>query len=451
MERGSSTQENVKGLYRFFAAALITASVTFLYAYVWYTHLNPLRYKKFQFEGKGNWLMVAIYAAVVIAIFLPFGAYKIGFSRKAHALLSQGWGLFLVNGIEFVLSIAVIGRVKQIPKIVSGFLWLYAAELVVLLVLTVTLTNVYRKLFPPYRMLQIYGKYQNGLADKMNARDDKFWVSGAISAEVPLREIEHEIDKYDAVLINDTPSELRNAVLKYCFVHKKRIYFTPKISDILVVGSKEMNLFDSPLFLNKNADSLIFYLFAKRCIDIAVALVGIILSSPFMIATALAIHFYDGGPVFYRQKRLTKDGRVFDILKFRSMIVDAEKESGARLAGENDSRITPVGHFIRKTRIDELPQFFNILGGSMSVVGPRPERPEIHEKYCQRVPEFDYRLRVKAGLTGYAQVYGKYNTTTYDKLKFDLLYVEKANLLLDLQLILLTLRVVFQKEATEGV
>lgn len=451
MGKTGSAQENLKGLYRFMAAVLITASVTFLYAYVWYTHLNPLRYKKFQFEGKGNWLMVLIYAGVVIAIFLPFGAYKIGFSRKAHALLSQGWGLFLVNGIELVLSIAVIGRVKQIPKIVSGFLWLYAVELAVLLVLTVALTNIYRKLFPPYRMLQIYGEHQNGLADKMNARDDKFWVSGAISAKVPLREIEHEIDKYDAVLINDTPSELRNAVLKYCFVHKKRIYFTPKISDILVVGSKEMNLFDSPLFLNKNADSLIFYLFAKRCVDIFVALVGIILTSPFMIATAIAIHLYDGGPVFYRQKRLTKDGRTFDILKFRSMIVDAEKESGARLAGEHDSRITPIGNFIRTTRIDELPQFFNILGGSMSVVGPRPERPEIHEKYCQKVPEFDYRLRVKAGLTGYAQVYGKYNTTTYDKLKFDLLYVEKANLLLDLQLILLTLRVVLQKEATEGV
>ena len=396
-------------------------------------------------------MMVLLYTFMVIGIFLPFGAYKVGSSRKAHALLSQGLGLIFANGVELIFTAMLVGKFKKIPEIIPVFIKLYLCQCLLMLILTVTLINIYRWLFPPYRMLQIHGEHENGLADKMNARDDKFWVCGEISADSPLREIELEIDKYDAILLNDLPSELRNDILKYCFVHKKRVYFTPKISDILVVGSREMNLFDSPLFLNKNADSLIYYLFAKRCLDIIISLAGIILTSPFMLVTALAIHFYDGGPVFYRQKRLTKNGKTFDILKFRSMIVDAEKATGARLAGENDDRITPVGHIIRKTRIDELPQFFNILGGSMSVVGPRPERPEIHEDYCQKVPEFDYRLRVKAGLTGYAQVYGKYNTTTYDKLKFDLLYVEKANLFLDIQLILLTMRVVFQKEATEGV
>ena len=448
MSKGS-IQENAKGLYRFIAAIIITAAVSMLYAYVWLFRLNPLLRRPFL--ERGNLMMVILYALMVITVFLPFGAYKIGFSRKAHALLSQGLGLFFVNGMEFVFTCMLVGKFPQIPMIIPKFIWLYAIELLTLLFVTVLLTNIYRRLFPPYRMLQIHGGNENGLADKMNARDDKFWVCGEVSAKLPLRNIEQEIDNYDAVLLNDLPSELRNAILKYCFVHKKRVYFTPKISDILVVGSREMNLFDSPLFLNKNADSLIYYLFAKRCMDIIIALIGIILTSPVMLAAALAIHLYDGGPVFYKQKRLTKNGRVFDIMKFRSMIVDAEKDTGARLAWDHDSRITPVGAFIRKTRIDELPQFFNILGGSMSVVGPRPERPEIHEEYCKSVPEFDYRLRVKAGLTGYAQVYGKYNTTTYDKLKFDLLYVEKANLFLDIQLVLLTMRVVFQKEATEGV
>ena len=137
-------------------------------------------------------------------------------------------------------------------------------------------------------------------------------------------------------------------------------------------------------------------------------------------------------------------------MKFRSMITDAEKDGKARLATENDDRITPVGKFIRATRIDELPQFFNILKGDMSLVGPRPERPEINKEYYEELPEFAYRLRVKAGLTGYAQVYGKYNTTSYDKLKLDLIYVERCSILLDIQLILLTLRVVFTKDATEG-
>ncbi|MBR1629421.1 MAG: exopolysaccharide biosynthesis polyprenyl glycosylphosphotransferase [Lachnospiraceae bacterium] len=445
----SNRQENLKGFYRFFAAVVLTVAVTSIYAYAWFNKINALASRPFLYRG--SWMMVFLYAAIVVCVFLPFGAYKIGFSRKAHALLSQGWGLFLVNGIEFILTAIIIGRFRVLPEVVPAFVMMLAAQLLAVLVLTVSLTNIYRRFFPPFRMLQIHGDGESSLADKMNARDDKFWIRSQISAEVPLREIEHEIDRFDAVLLNDLPADLRNDILKYCFVHKKRVYFAPKISDILVVGSKEMNLFDSPLFLNKNADSLIYYQFVKRCMDIAIALVGILLTSPFMLASAAAIHMYDGGPVFYRQKRLTKDGKTFDIYKFRSMIVDAEKASGARLAAENDDRITPVGHFIRKTRIDELPQFFNILGGSMSVVGPRPERPEIHEEYCQRVPEFDYRLRVKAGLTGYAQVYGKYNTTTYDKLKFDLLYVEKASIWLDLQLILLTLRVIFQKEATEGV
>ena len=445
----TNKQENLKGFYRFFAASLLTAVLTALYAYAWHTRLNAIAERPFLYRG--SWMMTFLYAGIIVVFFLPFGAYKIGFSRKSHALLSQGWGLFLVNGIEFILTALIVGRFRKLPEIVPVFFWLYVAQLFAVLILTVSLTNIYRRLFPPFRMLQITGNGESSLADKMNARDDKFWIREKMSANAPLREIEREIDKYDAVLLNDLAADVRNDLLKYCFVHKKRVYFAPKIPDILVMGSKEMNLFDSPLFLNKNADSLVYYQFLKRCMDIAISLVGIILTSPFMLVAACAIHFYDGGPVLYKQKRLTKDGKIFEICKFRSMIVDAEKNTGARLAAENDDRITPVGKFIRKTRIDELPQFFNILSGSMSVVGPRPERPEIHEEYCRRVPEFDYRLRVKAGLTGYAQVYGKYNTTTYDKLKFDLLYVEKANIALDVQLVLLTLRVIFQKEATEGV
>ena len=129
--------------------------------------------------------------------------------------------------------------------------------------------------------------------------------------------------------------------------------------------------------------------------------------------------------------------------------MDAEK-AGVQLAQENDSRITKVGAFIRATRIDELPQLFNILKGDMSFVGPRPERPEFVEEYSKTVPEFSYRMKVKAGLTGYAQVYGKYNTTFLDKLKMDLLYIEKYSILLDIQIILTTVKVVFMKESTEG-
>ena len=155
--------------------------------------------------------------------------------------------------------------------------------------------------------------------------------------------------------------------------------------------------------------------------------------------------------MFYKQKRLTLNDREFEVLKFRSMIVDAEKQTGAVLASGNDPRITKVGRFIRATRLDEIPQILNILKGDMSLVGPRPERKVFSEEFCQTIPEFAYRTKVKAGLTGYAQIYGKYNTVPYDKLRLDLMYIENYSILLDIKLILLTLRIIFSKDSTEGV
>ena len=184
--------------------------------------------------------------------------------------------------------------------------------------------------------------------------------------------------------------------------------------------------------------------------DIVFSLLGLVLASPFMLVIAILVKAYDGGPVFYRQPRLTKDGKVFDVLKFRSMRVDSEKK-GARLAMKNDDRVTPVGKVIRNIHFEELPQIFNILKGDMSLVGPRPERPEIAAQYKREIPEFDYRLKVKAGLTGFAQVYGKYNTTPYDKLKLDLTYIETYSFVLDIKLLFLTFKILFQKENTEGV
>ena len=189
----------------------------------------------------------------------------------------------------------------------------------------------------------------------------------------------------------------------------------------------------------------------KRFFDILLSLIAIIISSPFMVITAIAIKAYDGGNVFYKQTRLTTNGKHFEIIKFRSMIQNAEKDGVARLAGDNDSRITPVGKVIRMLRLDELPQLFNILKADMSFVGPRPERPEIAAEYEKDMPEFALRLQVKAGLTGYAQVYGKYNTPPYDKVQMDLMYVAHQSLLTDLKLMLMTFKILFVPSSTEGV
>ena len=180
-------------------------------------------------------------------------------------------------------------------------------------------------------------------------------------------------------------------------------------------------------------------------------LIAMIVAAPIMAIVAIAIKLEDGGPVFYKQKRMTLNDREFEILKFRSMIVDAEKYAGAVLAADNDPRITKVGKFIRATRLDELPQILNILKGDMSIVGPRPERKVFIDEFVKEMPEFHYRTKVKGGLTGYAQVYGKYNTSPYDKLRLDLMYIENYSFLLDIKLIILTVRIIFSKDSTEGI
>ena len=169
-----------------------------------------------------------------------------------------------------------------------------------------------------------------------------------------------------------------------------------------------------------------------------------------MAVTARAVKLEDGGPALFKQKRATLNGRVFEVLKFRSMVVDAEREGAPVPATGRDARITKVGRIIRACRIDELPQLFNILKGEMSLVGPRPERLEHVEKYSRDIPEFPYRLKVKGGLTGYAQVYGKYNTTAYDKLKLDLTYIQNYSIRLDIEILFQTVRILFMKESTEG-
>ena len=180
------------------------------------------------------------------------------------------------------------------------------------------------------------------------------------------------------------------------------------------------------------------------------SLIAIVISSPILLLIAASIKLYDRGPVFYTQERLTRDGEIFRIIKFRSMRMDSEIE-GAQLARKDDDRITPVGRIIRRTHFDELPQIFNILKGEMSFVGPRPEREVIATQYEAVIPEFSFRLKVKAGLTGYAQVYGKYNTTPYDKLKLDLTYIETYSFWQALKLMLMTFKIIFQKENTEGI
>ena len=276
-------------------------------------------------------------------------------------------------------------------------------------------------------------------------QNDKYIIEKTVNYRRGMERLIPDIQKYDAVIIGDMPSHERNVILKYCFQNSIRSYCVPKISDILLKSSNELNLFDSPLLLSRNMGLSIEQLFIKRVIDIIGSAIGIVITLPFFVIIGICIKLTDGGPVIYKQTRLTKDGRPFEIYKFRTMIQNAEKDDIPRLAAEGDPRILPIGRLLRRTRLDELPQIYNILKGDMSLVGPRPERPELVEEFTAEIPEFPSRMKVKAGLTGYAQVYGKYNTTPYDKLKLDLTYIRNYSVFLDLKLIFMTPKILFSK------
>ena len=313
-------------------------------------------------------------------------------------------------------------------------------------------TSVFRRLFRPYDVLLIYeGEATEDFIEKLKTRKDQFHITDSVSAKEHLDVIFQKIKETDTIILWDIKATLRNRIFKYCYENSKRIYVMPKISDIILNGSRSVHMFDTPLLLTEGNPMQYEERVLKRTMDIVLSLFLIILTSPIMLITAICIKAYDRGPVLYKQTRCTKNNREFQIYKFRSMVVDAEKAGNAVLAKEHDSRITPVGRVIRKVRIDELPQFLNVLKGDMSFVGPRPERPELIRKYEKDMPEFSYRVKVKAGITGYAQLYGKYNTRPYDKLKLDLYYIEQYSIWLDLKLIILTAKILFTMESTEGV
>ena len=438
--------EQYKRLIRFFTSVVILMVEVGIYWITWKTYFSEAAGTPF--FRRGDWLMAAVYSLLLLFFSRMYGGLKIGYLERGNVLYSQVLSVIIVNMFTY-LQIALLAKrfLNPIP-----FLIMFLAQVIAIGIWTFLANRLFETLFPPRQMLLIYGDRPSlVLMDKMNFRKDRYQIKEMVHIKKGLETIEQMIPRYDAVVICDVPSSIRNPILKYCYGERKRVYMTPKISDILVRSAEDINLFDTPLIMSRNGKMTIEQALFKRVMDIGITGIACILTLPLMAITALAIKLQDGGPVLYKQKRLTIEGREFFVYKFRSMRVDAEKDGVARLACDGDNRVTPVGQFIRKVRLDELPQLFNILKGDMSIVGPRPERPEIAEQYEAEIPEFRYRLRVKAGLTGYAQIYGKYNTTPYDKLKLDLHYIQNYSLMLDVKLMIQTVKILFMRESTEGI
>ena len=447
-ERGTILRqyEPFKRLFRLMGALLLMGVETGVYGYVWNGYFNKLI--EFPFWRRGNWLMIALYAGLLFFFLMTYGGFRIGYLKKGNLLCSQILSIGLLNVITYI-QISLLDKKFHDPRVL-GFMTI--GQILIAIGWTFLFQSLYRILFPPRRMLLVCGdRPAFHLMEKINSREDKYYLAKAIHIRAGIKTILEEAKKYDALIVGDIPAKDRNALLKKCFEEDIRTYTVPKLSDILIRTSQELDIFDSPLLLSRNDGISGIQRFIKRAMDVICSSVGIVVLSPFFLLVALSIYLTDRGPVFYKQTRLTEGGKEFQICKFRTMIQNAEAQTGARLAAENDDRILPVGHFLRRTRLDELPQLFNIWKGEMSIVGPRPERPELAAEIEEEIPEFCYRLKMKAGLTGYAQVYGKYNTTSYDKLKLDLTYIRNYSLLLDLKLILMTPKIMMLKESTEGV
>ena len=476
--------EQYKRIVKFVTGVVILSLEMVAYWYIWVNHYN--QHMEVPYNRTGHWLMVAVYGLLLVIFNIIYGGWRVGYLRTRNMIYSQTLASLCAN---FMIYLQITLLTKHFLN-VGPLLAMTAVQFVVICIWSTISTRLYRILYPPRRVLLIYGEHPvASLMGKMNTRNDRFVVGEAVHisadadwdsveqaemagmgesdcsddigrtgpdsiaagrAQAELEELKKKIDQYEGVVICDIPSHIRNLLLKYCYGKSVRTYTTPKISDILLRSAEKLHLFDTPLLLSRNVGLTFDQRFVKRLMDIVLSLAALIILSPVFIVTAIAIKAYDGGPVFFRQDRCTKDGRVFSICKFRSMIVDAEKEGHSIPATDRDPRITPVGRIIRATRIDELPQILNILKGDMSIVGPRPERVEHVELYTKEIPEFPYRMKVKGGLTGYAQVYGKYNTTAYDKLKLDLMYIQNYSVMLDIEIILQTIKVLFMKESTEG-
>ena len=429
---------------------------TLVFVYYWKTNFSPsiTASTGVPYYWRADALQIAFYVLMLFFFSHMYGGMRIGYLKNAEVIFSQAFASLAADVLLYA-QLSIMAKQFFVPQC---FVYMLALQLVIILVWNNIAYWIYKTVFPPRKMLLVHGDRPiESIVGKFQGRKDKYDIVKYIHVSEGMETVCRTIDQgceeglFNAVVIWDILTQERNELMKYCYARSIRVYMMPKITDVIIRGTEELHLFDTPILLTREYSLTVEQRFVKRTIDLVFALLLFIITSPIMLITGIVIKCYDGGPVLYKQVRCTQNQRQFQILKFRSMRVDAEKDGVARLARKNDDRITPIGKFIRKVRIDELPQLINIIRGDMSFIGPRPERPEIIAQYMEMMPEFAFRPKVKAGLAGSAQVYGKYNTTPYDKLKLDLTYIENYSTWLDLQLMLLTLEVLFWPDSTEGV
>ena len=433
----------------FLLDAVLPLLNTAAFAVCWYAYYEKWLY--LTFEGYGDYMVIGFFCALYTVFVHLYGGFDLLTSRVSELIYSHVISLAMTGFFMFVVLWMLIRA--YVPHILPLLLCLAvcAAFSALWSLIASRLTD---KIVPAKKTVLIYDNkeaYKNGVQIAKTQRN-RLEMVGEAEASRPMDVLEAQLRDTgaEAVLLCGIASSRRNDILKYCIDHDILAYVRPNIGDLLISNGQNLRMNHLPVLLCQRAAPSVFYLGFKRLMDILLSGAALILTSPFMLATAIAIKAYDGGPVMFTQKRMTLNRKEFVIHKFRSMKVDADKGGKGIVTMQNDDRITPVGKFIRACRLDELPQLYDIFIGNMTIVGPRPERLETIELYEKDMPEFGLRLQVKAGLTGYAQVYGKANTSPYDKLQMDLMYIGEQGVLTDLKIILATIKILFMPESTEG-
>jgi exopolysaccharide biosynthesis polyprenyl glycosylphosphotransferase len=408
-----------------------------------------LFYEETLFYFWGDVVVLLLYAGSLYLTSRIYNSFNFGNAALQEIIISWVLCFMFANVIQYlILGVRVE---KLLPAV--GFLVILAAQTTLVIPILIVINRLYYRLNPAHDTIIIYGNKEklDEFCSAITRQRNKFTLDHIISQDMETGALLDLVDKAQSVFFLDIDEKKLDWLLEYCYLHNKHAYLRPTFSKILLNTAGIMWLYNDPVFSLKSPEPGMGILLLKRLMDVIISFTAIVLLSWLMLGIWVAVRFYDRYPAIYRQVRVTRDSRRFVLYKFRSMRPDAEDDGVPRLTAKGDDRITPVGRFIRKTRLDELPQLFNVLSGAMSIVGPRPERPEIAKQYEEIYPNFAFRTKVKAGITGFAQIYGRYNTAPEEKLFLDIMYIETFSILQDITLMLQTLRVIFQGSSTEGI
>lgn len=387
---------------------------------------------------------------VVCGLFMThiYGNYDIGRRKSKPIIHSLTLSVFFTDMITFVMLVIMnmneVNQNRLYPYLAEDMLLMivvFALQVISIIAFTYGGHAIYFSFTDPERCLIITG---GGDLRDLKRGIGKYKKQYRVERIMELSEegLLDAIRSVDTVFLNNVPEDRKNDILSFCYQNLKNVFYTPEVVDVVNMHSRLAVLDDVSVVASEVKELSFEQRIIKRTMDIVVSALGLLILSPVLLGCAIAIKVGDGGSVLFRQNRVTKGDRIFTIYKFRTMIEHADQH----LVISHDKRITKVGHFLRKYRLDELPQLFNILKGDMSLVGPRPEMSEYVYVYSETLPEFLYRHRVKAGLTGYAQITGKYNTSSKDKLVMDLMYIENFSIWNDVKILFQTALVLLRAD-----